>query len=47
METSFKVHTKLASLFFKEMKKPLVEYSLMEKENLIFIPHDHAEPYSF
>lgn len=29
------------------MKKPLAKYSLTEKENLIFIPHDHAEPYSF
>lgn len=35
--TSFMVRTKLASLFFKEMKKPLAKYSLTEKENLIFI----------
>lgn len=37
----------MSPLFFKEMKNPLAKYSLTQKENLIFIPPDHAEPDSF
>lgn len=29
------------------MEKPLAKYSLAQKESLIFIPPDHAEPDSF